>query len=141
MTAAHCIDGTQDFIFTQKNRNFAKLGCNLDSVTDCYTTSFDAYWFAPNYNAANAANANGPNDVGLLRMETLYWYSETSFPSTVGTICLASRSMPNNERVITTGWGGTDGQGQQSQWLKEVRNVNLQAFKNSCMFHNSAVMK
>ena len=63
VTAAHCIDGTQDFIFTQKNRNFAKFGCNLDSTDACYTTSFDGYWIEPNYNAEVITN-----DVGLLRL-------------------------------------------------------------------------
>ena len=115
VTAAHCIDGTQDFIFTQKNRNFAKFGCNLDSDSDCYTSSFDGYWIEPNYDADAITN-----DVALVRMES-YWSSENDFPSTVGTICLASRSMPNNERVMTMGWGGMNAAGHQSQWLKEVK--------------------
>ena len=113
VTAAHCIDGTQDFIFTQKNRNYAKLGCNRVSSNDCYTSSFDGYWIEPTYNAEAITN-----DVGLLRLEST-WSSENSFPSTVGTICLASRSIPN-QQVMTMGWGGMNAAGTQSQRLKEV---------------------
>ena len=59
------------------------------------------------------------NDIGLLRLET-YFSSASDFPSSVGTICLATKSMPDNKRLTVTGWGGTDDQATQSPDLKDV---------------------
>ena len=114
VTAAHCIDGIQDFIFTHKRRNFAKLGCIRDSKSDCYTSSFDYLWIEPSFNVRAITN-----DIGLLRLEST-WSSENRFPSTVGTICLASKSLPHNEWAMTLGWGGMNEKAEQSMWLKEV---------------------
>lgn len=51
VTAAHCIDGTQDYIFSETGRNYAKYGCNfvLGDSNSCYTSSFDGYWIDPGY--------------------------------------------------------------------------------------------
>ena len=51
VTAAHCIDGTQDYIFSETSRNHAKYGCNIvsgDSIS-CYKSSFDGYWIDDEY--------------------------------------------------------------------------------------------
>ena len=58
-------------------------------------------------------------DIALLRLET-YFSSASDFPSSVGTVCLPTMSMPKNQRLIATGWGGTDDQTTQSPDLKEV---------------------
>ena len=52
VTAAHCIDGTQDYIFSETGRNLAKYGCNIVSAGDdnsCYTSNFDGYWIDDEY--------------------------------------------------------------------------------------------
>ena len=56
------------------------------------------------------------NDIGLLRMKTYL----TNLPSTVGTVCLPTMSMPVSEVITAIGWGGTNGQETQSSSLKEV---------------------
>ena len=59
------------------------------------------------------------NDIALLRMAQ-YWSDARDFPSSVGTICLTTMKMPQNERITATGWGGTDAEVTQSTELKEV---------------------
>lgn len=51
VTAAHCIDGTQDYIFTETSRNYAKYGCNVvtGESNSCYNSSFDGYWIESGY--------------------------------------------------------------------------------------------
>ena len=48
--------------------------------------------------------------------------------STVGTICLSTMSMPENEWLTATGWGGTDDLGTQSIDLKVVLHVYAKYF-------------
>ena len=49
-----------------------------------------------------------------------YWSDAGDFPSTVGTACLPTNTMPTSERLTATGWGGTNAAGSQSFNLKEV---------------------
>ena len=49
-----------------------------------------------------------------------YWADAGDFPSTVGTVCLPTNTIPNSERLTATGWGGTDAAVTQSINLKEV---------------------
>ena len=67
---------------------------------------------------AKAANIcrTDVNDIGLLRMKTY----KTTFPPSVGTICLPSMSIPDSEVITALGWGGTNSRGKQSSTLKEV---------------------
>ena len=57
------------------------------------------------------------NDMGLLRMDTA-----ATLSSTVATICLATRTVENDEEMTTTGWGAINNAGTQAINLKEVRN-------------------
>ena len=59
------------------------------------------------------------NDIGLLRLSN-YINSAADFPLSVGTICLPTMLIPENEEITANGWGGTDDQGTQSTDLKEV---------------------
>ena len=59
------------------------------------------------------------NDIALLRLSE-YIRSATDFPSSVGTICLPKKSIPENEQLMATGWGGINNQGTQAPDLKEV---------------------
>ena len=72
-------------------------------------------------------------DIALLRLET-YFSSASDFPSSVGTVCLPTMSMPKNQRLIATGWGGTDDQGisgTQSPDLKEVTHHEIKKSSSS----------
>ena len=62
------------------------------------------------------------HDIGLLRLSR-YISSASNFPSSVGTICLPTIPMPENEELTATGWGGTNNQLTQSPELKEVMLV------------------
>ena len=52
------------------------------------------------------------------------------FPPSVGTICLATMTMPQNERLTATGWGGTDAATTQSPNLKEVHCISDKDYLN-----------
>ena len=70
------------------------------------------------YSIQNIFRANIVNDIGILRMSH-YFPSERDFPPSVGTVCLTSRKMPDNEQITAMGWGNT-GSGQSAR-LKDVR--------------------
>ena len=41
--------------------------------------------------------------------------------STVGTVCLATHRIGDLQEMMTSGWGGINGNNQQSTFLKHVR--------------------
>ena len=55
------------------------------------------------------------NDVALLKTDRFI-----SLGGPIGTICLATLTMPLNKEVTATGWGGTNVQHEGSDILKEV---------------------
>ena len=67
---------------------------------------------------------NNGYDIALLRMSS-YFLDARYFPPSVGTICLTTRTMPQNEKLTAIGWGGTDAETTQSPNLKEVRTLHL----------------
>ena len=52
VTAAHCVDGTQNYI--TDSRNFARYGCVEDSSSACTESTFTHYWVDPQYDARSS---------------------------------------------------------------------------------------
>lgn len=55
VTAAHCLDGTQNYITDASvqalNYNRARYGCNVDSASACTESFFTNVWVDPSYDA------------------------------------------------------------------------------------------
>ena len=51
LTAAHCIDGTQNYMgtFPWNTANFARYGCIQDSSGSCFESTFDGWWMDSGY--------------------------------------------------------------------------------------------
>ena len=58
------------------------------------------------------------NDIAAVRMAT----AADLTLSTVGTVCMATHRIGDLQEMMTSGWGGVNGNNQQSTFLKHVRN-------------------